>query len=208
MPLVRASVTPPHVVATPSHQALLGRLSDRDADARRHAARALASDHDAAPALAGRLDDEPDRSVRDALFASLVEIGGAEPANLIARLLRSADAGLRGGAVEALKRLGPAAEPVVDALLDGSDPDLRILAVEVTRAWPVRLATPRLRRIIEDDPHPNVCGAAVDVATEIGTRDLITPLHRLRMRFANDSFLTFAVAAACSRIDAATEREG
>jgi HEAT repeat protein len=208
MPLIRAPVAQPDVVATPSRAALLERLRDRDADERRHAARALSRDPDAARALASRLEHEPDRGVRDALFGSLVEIGGTESANLIARLLRSADAGLRGGAVEALKNLEPAALPVVDALLDEPDPDVRILAIEVTRAWPARLAAPRLRRVIEDDPHLNVCGAAVDVATELGTHDLLAPLARLRMRFPGDTFLAFAVDTACSRIDAATEREG
>jgi hypothetical protein len=64
-----------------------------------------------------------------------------------------------------------------------------------------------LRWIIENDPHVNVCGAAVDVATEVGTRDLVAPLVRLRVRFANDTFLGFAVDTACARIDSARERE-
>ena len=73
----------------------------------------------------------------------------------------------------------------------------------MTRTWPSALAVPRLRRVIENDSHVNVCGAAVDVATEVGTSDLLPALAGLRDRFANEQFLVFAVGVACSRIHAA-----
>jgi HEAT repeat protein len=210
MPLIRASVGLPKVVrlAAPpdSRDLLLEQLAGNDVDERRRAARALSSDPDAASALAARLEVEPEPSVREALFGSLVDIGGALAANLVAPLLRSADAGLRGGAIVALKDLADDAAPVLDALLGDPDPDVRILAIEVTRAWPSALALPRLRRVIEHDPHVNVCGAAVDVATEVGTDELVAALVGLRARFANEPFLLFAVDIACSRIDAIGER--
>jgi HEAT repeat protein len=117
--------------------------------------------------------------------------------------VRSEEASLRGGAIEALKRMGEDAVPVLDALLDDPDPDVRILAIEVTRAWPAELAVPRLLHLIEDDPHVNVCGAAVDVATEAGTDELLPGLAALRTRFPDEPFLMFAVDTACSRIQAA-----
>ncbi len=175
-------------------------LASPDAPARRHAARALAGASDAAAALAARLDVETEPSVREALFGSLVDIGGAGVAALVAPLLRNRDAGLRNDSLEALKQLDEAAESTVDALLDDADPDVRLLAVEVTRAWSSAQAGPRLKRIIESDPHVNVCGAAVDVATELGTDDLLQPLAALRERFAGDEFLRFAVDVACARL--------
>jgi HEAT repeat protein len=123
----------------------------------------------------------------------------------VAPLLRSADAGLRGGAIESLKRLEEDSVATLDALLRDPDPDVRLLAIEVTRGWPGALAGPRLRRIIESDIHVNVCGAAVDVATEVGAEDLVDALIALRERFSAEPFLVFAVDVALSRIHAADE---
>jgi HEAT repeat protein len=185
---------------------LFTQLIEGNADGRRQAARALSREPDAAPVLASRLEFESEAQVRDALFASLVEIGGMEVVGLVAVLLRSADAGLRGGAVEALKQLGADVVPALDALLCDRDPDVRLLVVEVTRAWPSALAIPRLKRVFETDPHVNVCGAAVDVATELGTIELLPALSELKQRFPEQLFLTFAVDIACSRILAADRR--
>jgi len=211
MPLVRTAVTIPEPAATQSRETLLARLNGTDANARFRAARALACDPGACDpstiaALAARLDAEPDAAVRDALFTSLSDIGGAEAAGLVARLLRSADAGLRGGAIEALKRMNDDAEAALDRLLDDPDADIRLLAVEVLRAWSSARAAPRLQRIIEDEAQINVCGAAIDVATEVGTEALIPPLQRLPARFGDEPFLSFAVGIACSRIRADARR--
>jgi HEAT repeat protein len=187
---------PPPAAATD----MRANLASPDATTRRQAARDLAGDATAAAALAARLDIEPEPSVREALFGSLVDIGGAEAAGLVGGSLRSRDAGLRNHALEALKQMGEPAFPVVDALLCDADPDVRLLAIEVTRAWSSAQAAPRLRRIIEADPHINVCGAAVDVATELGTEDLLAPLQALRARFADEAFLLFAVDVACGRL--------
>jgi HEAT repeat protein len=207
MPLVKATAAASDTVVAEPRELLLERLSGNDVDERRRAARALSRDPDAASALADRLESEPEPGVRDAIFGSLVIIGGTLAAGLVAPFLRSADANLRGGAVEALKRLVGDAVPVLDALLGDPDPDVRLLVVEVARAWPSELAVPRLRRVIENDLHVNVCGAAVDVATEVGTAELIEPLAGLRARFAGEPFLIFAIDTACSRILAAGERD-
>jgi HEAT repeat protein len=205
MALVKAAPLAPIPPPPPpeSTGVLLDRLNAGDADERRHAAHALSRDPDTAPGLAARLEQETDLGVREALFDSLVSIGNETAASLIAGLLSSEDANLRGSATAALKQLRDAAVPLVDRLLGDSNPDIRILAVEVIRAWPATTATPRLRRVIEADPHLNVCGAAVDVATEVGTSSLLPPLAALRTRFAGNQFLVFAIGVACSRIHAA-----
>lgn len=205
MAFVRATTTtPPPPPLEPTDQ-LLALLTDGDVAQRRHAARTLSRDPDTALALVARLEQEDDKGVRDALFGSLVKIGGVQTAGLVAGLLRSEDASLRGGAVEALKQMRDDAVPVLDTLLGDSDSDTRLLAVEVTRQWPGPTAIPRLLRVMENDPHVNVCGAAVDVVTELGTQDLLLALAALRVRFASDEFLVFAVDVACSRIHAAIE---
>jgi len=208
MPLIRDDRPDPETVSSLPREALFDQLAGADIGKRRLAALALSGDRNAAPALAASLETELEPGVRDALFRSLVMIGGTPAAKLFQRLLRSADAGLRGGAVEALKRLGVEAVPVLDILLDDPDSDVRLLAIEVTRAWPSALAMPRLLHIIEQDPHANVCGAAVDVATEVGTGDLLPALAGLRVRFVNDPFLVFAIGVASSRIDGDSGRRG
>jgi HEAT repeat protein len=179
---------------------LLQRLTSADATDRRRAAHALAGDRAAAAAIAARLEVEPEPSVQEALFAALVDTGGATVAELVASLVHLDDAALRGGAIQALKAFQPPASVALDRLLQNPDPDVRLLAIEVTRAWPAELAAPRLRRIIEEDPHVNVCAAAVDVAAELGTAELIAPLAALRARFADDAFLGFAVDLVSARI--------
>ena len=199
MPLLKASdssAVDTAQIPTP-RDLLLEALHDRSVDQRRRAARALAGDPETAFVLAACLRGEPDAGVRDALFAGLIKVGGAEAAEMIGRMLGSEDANLRMGAVEALKLLDEDAIPVIDRLLGDPDPDSRILAVEVIRAWSRGLATSRLRRVIETDAHVNVCAAAVDVAAEIGTAGLVASLGSLRRRFAEDPFLMFAVDVAC-----------
>jgi hypothetical protein len=200
MPLIKAPPSAVELAPPESRKTLLEQLVGDDIGERRHAARALGHDPDTAPVLAARLTCEMEPAVRDALFGSLVEIGGPVAAGLIAPLLRSPDAGLRGSGIEALKRMGASAVPVLDVLLDDPDPDTRLLAIEVTRAWTSAFAVPRLQRIIESDPHVNVCAAAVDVAAEVGTEDLVTALTELPSRFRDEPFLVFAVEIAVASI--------
>jgi HEAT repeat protein len=200
MAFVRATTETPIVVVAETREQLIARLAAADPDDRRHAARELARQGDAVEPLAARLHVETDARVRDALFASLAEIGGQDAAERVAESLRSEDAALRGGAVDALKSLADDAIDVLDALLDDADADVRILAVEVTRVWPSDVAVPRLRYVLEHDAHVNACAAAVDVATEVGTADLVPALQALRLRFPGEPFLAFAAEIACSRI--------
>jgi HEAT repeat protein len=199
MPLIR-SASEAFDAKTETLELRRDQLAANDVDERRRAARALSGDPAAAPALAARLECEPNPRVRDALFGSLTEIGGAQVAELIAPFIRSDDASLRGGAIDALKRLERDAVVLLDTLMSDADTDVRILVIEVTRAWPSELVIPRLLRVFESEPHVNVCAAAVDVATEVGTEELLGSLGRLRARFVDEPFLVFAVDIACERI--------
>ena len=199
MPLIRSVANTPDATAE-TLELRRDQLAGNDVDERRRAARALSGDPAAASVLADRLSCEPDPRVRDALFGSLIDIGGTLVAQLLAPFIRSDDAGLRGGAIEALKHLVSDAALVLDVLMSDPDTDVRILAIEITRAWPSDLAMPRLRRVFEQESHVNVCAAAVDVATEVGTKELLVALEGLRVRFASEPFLVFAVDIACDRI--------
>jgi len=199
MPLVRASDATP---AAP-HAARAELSACSQADARRALARASSGDPGAVAGLVAQLATEKDPNVREAIFASLVATGGTPTAHQIAPLMRSADASLRGAVTEALKQLAEDGVAAVDILLADTDPDVRLLAIEVTRAWPVALATPRLKQVFMKDQHVNVCCAAVDVATEVGNGELVVAMVWLRARFPDEPFLGFAVDIACSRIHSA-----
>ena len=63
--------------------------------------------------------------------------------------------------------------------------------------WPATCrrtdATRVLCELLEHEPHPNVCAAAIDVLAEVGTRDAIPALKACAERFAGTPFLPFAV---------------
>lgn len=199
MPLIKAS--PESAATQPDNNDLRReRLAGDNVDDRRNAARALGRDPSSIGILAGRLQLEKEPRVRDALFGSLIDTGGKEVADLLAQFIRSEDAGLRNGAIEALKRLEGDAVVALDLLIEDANTDVRILAIEVTRAWPRDLAADRLRRVFEREQHVNVCAAAVDVATEVGTKELLIPLDNLRDRFPDEPFLVFAIDVACALI--------
>jgi HEAT repeat protein len=201
MPFVKPSA--PAALAQPAEAAPdVASLGAADAARRRQAARALAGDAGAVAALMGRLQCESEPNVRAALFASLAAAGGPGTAALITPFLHSDDPGLRAGAIDALKSLESEAAAAIDALLEERDADLRLLAIEVVRGWPALLATPRLLRVLAHDSHVNVCAAALDIAAETGTAELLGALKRLRRRFPDQPFIHFAANIAIARIQA------
>jgi HEAT repeat protein len=178
----------------------LAALRSPDAEARWQAARALAEDAAAVPALAAALAGETVPRVREAIMTALVLIGDAASVQALLPYLRSEDAGKRAAAIEALQALPAAISPFMAALLTDADSDVRLLATELARNMPAPQATQLLSDLIEREQHPNVCAAAVDVLAEVGTRDAVPALRSCAERFAGTAFLPFAVAVAIGRI--------
>jgi HEAT repeat protein len=178
----------------------LAGLRSPDAEARWRAARALAGNAAAVPALGVALADETAPRVREAIITSLMRIGDEASVKVLLPSLRSEDAGQRAAAIEALQALPEAISPFMAALLADTDSDVRLLATELVRNMPAPLATRLLSELIEREPHPNVCAAAVDVLAEVGTRDAVPALRSCAERFAGTAFLPFAVAVAIGRI--------
>ena len=206
MPLIRAAAPEP-TPAPPAQDAQLVELAAGDSQARRRAAQSLAVQGaqpgaDAgriAAALAAQLRAEPELSVREAILVALGTLGGHEVAALLAPLLGAADASLRNGALEALKRLHHDAVTAVDGLLADPDPDLRLLAAEVMRGWGSDMAAPRLARLLMGEAHVNVCAAALDIAAAIGEPGLMPALATCKSRFAGQGFIEFAADVAIDR---------
>ena len=133
-------------------------------------------------------------------MTALMRIGDEASVMALLPYLRSQDAALRGARIEALQALPEAILPFMTSLLADSDSDVRILATELARNMPAADATRLLCGLLEDEPHPNVCAAAIDVLAEVGTREAVPALQACAERFAGTPFLPFAVSTAIARI--------
>jgi HEAT repeat protein len=178
-------------------------LDDSDAESRWAAARALAGQADAVPELAAALRRETVPRVREAILTSLIRIGGSASAEAIVPCLRSEDAGLRAAAIEALQALPSAIAPIMAQLFSDSESDVRLLATELARNMKASDATRLLCDLIEHEPHPNVCAAAIEVLAEVGTPEALPALERCSVRFSSTPFLPFAISMAIARISGA-----
>jgi HEAT repeat protein len=177
-----------------------GALDSPNPDSRWTAARALTGQADVVPALAVALAREPIPRVREAMMTALIRIGNAASIEVLLPYLRSQDASVRAAAIEALQALPDAIAPFMSPLLSDGDSDVRLLATELARNMDASEATRLLCELIEREQHPNVCAAAIDVLTEVGTPDALPALERCAARFAATPFLPFAVSVAMSRI--------
>lgn len=175
-------------------------LKSPDADTRWKAARALVGQASAVPPLSAALNDETVPRVREAIMTALMRVGDEASVKAMLPCLRAEDAGLRGAAIEALQAIPDAVAPFMQTLFGDADSDVRLLATELARNMPEVEATRLLCALIENEQHPNVCAAAIDVLTEVGTRDAIPALEKCAARFATTPFLPFAASMAIARI--------
>ena len=146
---------------------------------------------------------ERDSSVRSALFTTLAGFASAEAVNALLPLLRSEDAGLRNGAIEALAEMPEAVAPRVEALLHDSDADVRIFAVNLLTELRHDKVHSWLRQVLAQETAVNVVAAAIEVMTEVGDAQDLPMLRALSTRFDNDPFVGFAADMAIERIEAA-----
>jgi HEAT repeat protein len=213
MPLVQR---PAHVASTDRKRsleldidALTAQLADPSAPVRRWAARDLAQFPEAAAALVARLRVEADLAVREVILTTLTRLGNGIAVEALVDCLRCQDAQLRNDAIEAMKALPDAVAPIMDDLLLNDDPDVRIFAVNILES----LRHPHVERwlieVIETDPEVNVCGAAVDLLSEVGTPAAHAALLRLQRRFPEEPYIQFAAELALKRTAGAqAERHG
>jgi HEAT repeat protein len=200
MPLVRGDKGSSTRGATPPTSAV---LDSPDAESRWAAARALAGQPDAVPELAAALRRETVPRVREAILTSLMRTGDSASVEAIVPCLRSEDAGHRAAAIEALQALPSAITPIMAQLFGDQESDVRLLATELARNMKASDATRLLCDLIEHEPHPNVCAAAIEVLAEVGTPQAIPVLEKCSARFAATPFLPFAISMAIARISGA-----
>lgn len=180
--------------------ALIEELKNPDEQARRWAARDLGEYAEAADALVGCLSTEPIRSVREAIFTSLLRIGDRHTCDCLIELLRSNDAELRNGAIDVLKSLSTEAAPLVERLMTDRDPDVRIFAVNIMGSLRYEAVPKWLSQVVATDPDVNVCCTAIDLLSEVGDLDAIQSLNKAATRFSAEPFVKFAVHYAIETI--------
>jgi HEAT repeat protein len=199
MPLIRK----PDAKTVPSSSGVVdvrAGLLAKSPDDRWSAARRLGgAPGDAAP-LVGALQAEKDARVREALFSALARDGSDEAIGAILSFIRSPDAALRTGALDALATLPGAISTHVENLLADADPDVRILSCDLARRLPAAEANHHLSALLKRESAANVCAAAVEVLSEVGDSSVLPALAACAARFASDGFLPFAIEEVTRRI--------
>ena len=202
MPLIRKS--PQGLGPPPNEHTVLRALADGNEDERWAAARAAAELPNSVAALRSAVAHETSPRVREALFTALVRLATPQCVEAIMPLLRSDDADVRTGAVDALAAMRDATWPYLAALLRDTDVHVRILACELLRNLPAERAVPLLCEVLESEPEANVCAAAVDALAEIGGAASLPALTRCAERFRATPFLQFAIGVAVDRLRSQT----
>jgi HEAT repeat protein len=202
MPFVKREIAAPakSPVAGGDDGSPLAALRSPDPEVRWNAARALGQRADEVPVLATALGAETVQRVREAMITALMRIGDEASVTALLPYLRAQDAGLRAAVIEALQALPGAISPFVTSLLKDDDSDVRILATELVRNMPAAEATSLLCALLEREQHANVCAAAIDVLTEVGTRDAVPILRACAARFEGTPFVPFAASIAIARL--------
>lgn len=152
------------------------------------------------PALAAALPGETSARVREALFTGITRLASPQGVNALLPLLRTDDAALRTGALDALKILVRKSPEVLPGLLEDADVDVRVLSCELVRALPDPQAVPLLSALLQREQDGNVASAAVDVLAEVGQRDALPALATAAARFAGIPYLAFAIRMAIDSI--------
>lgn len=198
MPLIRK---PQNVLSCPAPDPnALVHLRASGADERWAAARQLGGQPGYAVLLAEALAREDDPRVREALFTALAQDGGTAAVAVILPFLRSPDAALRMGALDALATLPDAVATNIGELLTDPDPDVRTLSCDLARRLPASEANSHLGALLDRELDGNVCAAAVEVLSEVGTEDAIAALRSCAARFADNRFLIYAIELAIQRL--------
>jgi HEAT repeat protein len=199
MPLIRKP-TSSSQSSKPDTSGVLQALASASPDERWAAARAAAEVPGGTAALAAALGTEKDSRVREALFTSLARIGTPESTDKLLVLLRSDDANLRTGALDALRTTISAVRQSLPRLLSDTDVDIRILSCELARSLPSEEATTLLCGLLAGEQDMNVCAAAIEVLAEVGSPEALPALAACELKFQGAPFLGFAIKIATERI--------
>jgi HEAT repeat protein len=202
MPLIRKppSEAAGRTAAAPDPAAVFAALARGSDDERWAAARAAVDLPDSVPALEDALRRERSPVVREALFSALAHLASPQSVEAVLPFLRSDDALIRTEASDALLAMKGVVWSYVAPLLRDPSSDVRILACGLVREMPGEVAVSLCCGVLDSDPEPNVCAAAVDVLAEVGESSALPVLERCAKRFGDTPFLTFSIQMAIERV--------
>ncbi len=203
MAFIKKTTPPPRDVEERAlvrdYAGLIEQLTDADPAVRRWAARDLLSYPAATAALVARIQAEGELSVREVILTTLTRLGGPIAVAGLVECLRSEDAQVRNEAIMAMKALPDEVAPIMSGLLVDTDPDVRIMAVNILESLRHPKVEEWLIAVIDRDQVVNVCGTAVDLLGELGSPDSHEALERLKLRYADEPYIQFAADLALKR---------
>jgi len=176
-------------------------LLDTDEAVRRRAAQTLVAKPDSVPLLLARLAQEPQVGVRSAILESLLQLQSDRVVEGLLPLLRSEDAAVRNSVIELLQQMPNLVAPHILALLDDSNPDVRIFTVNILESLRHPKVVEWLVGVLEGDPHVNVCATAIDLLGEVGDHRAVAALRTVKQRFPDDPFIQFSADVALGQIE-------
>ncbi len=194
MPLIRQgqpSVEPPSTDPVAA-------LDSQEADVRWRAVRDVSRMPNGTALLADVLARESDGRVREAIFTSLSRT--PEGVAVILPYVRSEEAAVRTGALDALRASLEKADDLLAGYLSDPDPDVRLLICDVVRGLPSLAATRLMIELLDREDAVNVCAAAIEVLAEVGEPSALPALDRCARRFGGEAFLVFSARIAAQRI--------
>jgi HEAT repeat protein len=196
MPLIRK----PDAAPSPAPRDAARDLMAGSVEERWAAARQLGGEPGQAALLGQALARESDARVREALFSALARDGSEAAVAAILPFLRAPDAALRTLALDALATLPDAVARHIGELLADPDPDVRLLSCDLVRRLSNPDASRHLGALLERETSVNVCGAAVEVLSEVGDAGALPALRACAARFPGETFLGFAIDLVIRRI--------
>lgn len=179
---------------------LVAGLESSDVSVRRWCARDLATMENSTGVLLSALENEAEHVVFEAILDALESIGSDEVVLGLIPMLRSEDAARRNGVIEALQSMPDMVALHIIELLNDTDSDMRIFAIDILQVL-AHPDTPKwLLSVLKDETHINVVSTAVDRLAEVGTPDMINDIKALKERYPNEAYLHFAIDTAVTRI--------
>lgn len=181
-------------------QGLRDQLQHAEAGHRRKAAIDLRDFPDSVFALGAALVRESNGDVRSAILTALSHIANDQAVDVLLPLLRSENAALRNGAIEALTRMETKVAPSIPALLQDPDPDVRLMTLQLLAEFAHPGVRIWLRELLVREQDTNVLAAAMEVMAEVGEVGDLELLRAAARRNGNDDYLGFIAETAILRI--------
>lgn len=160
----------------------------------------LASAGASAEMLCGDLKLDDFLSLRAAVISGAVDFADPAVQQRMVGCFEKGDAAMRAQVTNVLKALSVDLSPLLQCLVSHPDPHLRIQGISLLEFRRSSDVESYLLAVVEQETDVQVCGAALDLLCEVGTEAALEPLERLKLRFASEAYIQFAVALALQRI--------